>query len=68
MKRTEISPGVTAWMVIFGGAATFDTWAILTDRESMSSAVWRIGKNPVGRVLMFGLWAGLTYHLFAEQP
>lgn len=58
--------GVAAWAIILVGAGIYDIHAARTEYQTLSSAIWQVNRNPWGRFVMFGLWAGLSYHLFAE--
>lgn len=63
-----MTPGVRAWAGILGFVMAYDTWAILRDADTLSSACWRLNDRPAGRLAVFSLWAALTYHLFVERP
>lgn len=51
-------------MIGWAAALTYEVFALLTGRQTMSAAVWKLQEHPLGRPLLAGLWIWLTAHLF----
>lgn len=58
--------GAFGWLGIFGFVVSYDIWAILSGKQTLSSACWRASTDPMAKAVIFSVWAGVTYHLFVE--
>lgn len=55
--------GVFGWAVVTATVVIYDVWAISTDNETLSSAFWRAKQHRLGKVVVGGVWLGLTWHM-----
>ena len=53
---------LAGWLAIVGVVVAYDAWAILTERQTLSSAFWRTQESRYG-VAVAALWGGLSWHL-----
>lgn len=53
------------WIAGLAVGVGYDIWAVRRQRETLSSAVWRLRDSSYGWALA-GLTAGLLWHFFAE--
>ena len=68
MKLGKPSPGDRAWMVLALGVLAFDTWAMLTGRDTMSQSYARALEDPRRRWPTLIFWGYLTGHLTRAVP
>lgn len=59
--------GWIGWAAVILVAVAYDAWALLTSHETLSSAVGRAAANPIAGPILFGIVAGLCFHLFIEE-
>lgn len=64
----DIKEGDAAWIGLLAYVVAYDTYAMLTDRETLSSAYYRALAHPRRRWMTIAVWAGLTGHLFQVIP
>jgi hypothetical protein len=59
-----LTPGEKAWLIMAGGIASYDIWAMTTDRCTMTEA-WRTALvHPKNRWIVIAAWGFTTKHLF----
>lgn len=61
--KDSIKIASLGWGAIFAFVVGYDTWALITKNETLSSAFWRTKRNPIGRLFLLFSWGGLTWHL-----
>ena len=63
--RTSASAKIAffGWGAICAFVVGYDSWALFTKHETLSSAFWRTKRNPLGRLLLILGWGGLSWHL-----
>jgi len=65
-ERRGLTEGDLAWVALLVGVGTYDLWAILTRRETMSSAYWRRGsQSPLLAIALGSCTLGLAWHLLS---
>lgn len=59
---------VVAWMLILLAILTVEALAILNTKRSdtLSEQIWWLRTKWWGRIVLFPLWAWLSYHFFLE--
>lgn len=60
--------GAVGWALLAGYIGLYDTWALTTGRETLSSAFGRTMRHPVKRWPMFIVYGVITLHLFDRLP
>ena len=60
--------GTTGWVALAGLVVSYDLWAMLTDRETMTSAFGRALKHPFARWPVLVAWGVTTLHLLGRMP
>lgn len=56
------------WLLLAGYVAAYDTWALKTGRETLSSAFGRSLRHPIRRWPTLMTWGVITLHLFGRLP
>lgn len=41
----------------------YDAWALMTKKQTLSSAFWKTQETKIGRAVILLGWGGLTWHL-----
>lgn len=62
-KSTSAKIAFLGWGAICAFVVSYDSWALATEHETLSSAFWRTKRNPLGRLLLVAGWGGLSWHL-----
>lgn len=63
-ERPALSPALIGWAGIAALVIGYDTWALLTGKETLSSCYDRLSRTRRGRLLVNGGWTALTWHLW----
>lgn len=60
--------GWVIWLAILVAILAFEARALLSQRinDTLSEAVWWLRTRIWGRIVLFPLWAWLTWHFFLE--
>lgn len=58
-----ISPGAKAWIGLTAYVLAYDTFAIITKRDTMSTAFAEAMKHPTKRAIPVTSWWYITVHL-----
>ena len=53
---------LAGWAAIVGVVVAYDVWAIVSERQTLSSAFWQTQDSKYGPVVA-ALWGGLSWHL-----
>lgn len=67
MERRPVN-GAVGWGLLAGYIGLYDTWALTTGRETLSSAFGRSLKHPIRRWPTTAVWFLVTLHLFGRLP
>lgn len=60
--------GVWGWVILAGYIAAYDTWAMKTGRETLSSAFGRSIRHPIKRWPTLLVYGVVSLHLFNRLP
>lgn len=60
--------GAVGWGLLAGYIGLYDTWALRTGRETLSSAFGRTIRHPVKRWPILVVYTVITLHLFDRLP
>ena len=63
-----MSEGDKAWLGLAAYIAAYDAWAVITRRETLSTAYYRAVLDPRRRWPTVIFWAILSAHLFRLPP
>lgn len=67
MPRRPVNGG-WGWALLAGYIGLYDTWALTTGRETLSSAFGRAARHPVKRWPTLAVYLVITLHLFGRLP
>lgn len=65
---SSMREGDKAWVGLAAYVVAYDAWAMVTGRETLSSAFARAVAHPKARWVTIAAWATLTGHLFQLIP
>ena len=65
---SETLTGTWGWAALAGYIAAYDTWALKTGRETLSSAFGRSLRHPIKRWPTLLLYGIVSLHLFNRLP
>lgn len=67
MARRDVN-GACGWLILSAYIFGYDTWAISTEHETLSSAFARTVRHPVRRWPTLVAYGVVTLHLFDHLP
>ena len=68
MKLPSTTYGDRAWFGLVAYIASYDLWAILSNKETLSMSFYNSLKHPIRRWPTIAVWSYITAHLFKLIP
>lgn len=65
----QTTSGAFAWLSLALLILAYDIYAIKSRKiETLTKTFWRLTEKQTNKIMLFGAWLVLTFHLLIEKP